>query len=94
MNHKRLSLTLAACTLWAGTYLALGDQDSTPVPLVYVGKSSVSALPGSKDTSRGRRPNCSRGASNSNPRNLAAKKTLERRNPRSEYSLKSADFGV
>ena len=54
MNRRMFSFTLAACTMWAGACLVFGDEKSTAVPVVYLGRSSLSALPVSKDELRGR----------------------------------------
>ena len=54
MNRRRLSLALTACALWAGACVALGDEKSTAVPVVYLGRSSAFALPTAKGTVSGR----------------------------------------
>jgi hypothetical protein len=54
MNRRRLSLTLAACTVWAGACLAFGDENSRARPVVYLGRSSVFALPSGKGALSGR----------------------------------------
>ena len=54
MSHRALSLTLAACSVWAGACLAAGDETSKAVPVVYLGRSSAFALPGSKGVISGR----------------------------------------
>jgi hypothetical protein len=54
MNRRRFVLALAACSVWAGACLASGDEKSAAAPVVYLGRSSVFALPGSKGVLSGR----------------------------------------
>ncbi|MGD0898120.1 MAG: hypothetical protein ABR915_09820 [Thermoguttaceae bacterium] len=44
MNRGRLSLALAAFTVWAGGCLAWGDEDLKAPPVVYLGRSSAFSL--------------------------------------------------
>ncbi len=54
MKSKRLSLALAACTVWAAACLAFGDENSTAVPVVYLKSTSPSTAPVNDGEIRGR----------------------------------------
>jgi len=54
MNPKRLSLALAACTVWAGACLAFGDENATAVHVIYLKSSTPSTLPLAEGEVRGR----------------------------------------